>query len=258
MLSTSYRPGAPVWLDLASPDVPASAGFYGTLFGWTHPADGYGLFRLGDRTVAALGPLPEPDAPPGWTLSFATADADRTADLVRRAGGRVRTGPYDVLGAGRTATCTDPTGAGFALWQPHDVRGLDVVDEPGSLCWTECYSVDAQRAKAFYRTVLDWQEYDIPLAGLTLTVLTPAGGGSDDAHGDLVQLGPEQTARGTRSHWLPYLEVTDVDSLLATAEALGATVRVPAMDVPGMGRLAQLQDPHGAVFAVITSERPGA
>ncbi|MFI6157090.1 VOC family protein [Kitasatospora sp. NPDC051170] len=262
MLDTTYRPGAPVWLDLATADTRASADFYTALFGWTHATDGpgtgdYGFFHLHGRTAAALGPLPTPDTPPAWTLHFATADADRTTDLVRHAGGRVRHGPHDVLTAGRTAHCTDPTGADFSVWQPHDTRGLDVVDEPGSLCWTECHSVDAERAKTFYRTVFDWQEHDVPFAGRTFTVLTPAGSGSDDAHGDLVQLDPEDTARGTGSHWLPYFEVPDVDTALATAQHLGATVRAPATDLPGMGRLAQLLDRHGAAFAVITSEKPG-
>ena len=31
---TSYQPGTPSWVDLASPDLAASAAFYSTLFGW--------------------------------------------------------------------------------------------------------------------------------------------------------------------------------------------------------------------------------
>ncbi|MFI2611610.1 VOC family protein [Kitasatospora sp. NPDC018619] len=262
MLNTDFRPGSPDWLDLSSPDTRASADFYSTLFGWTFDpagpeAGGYGFFQLDGRTVAALGPLPEDAAAPGWTLYFATEDADRTTALVEQAGGRVRVAPFDVLGAGRTAAYTDPTGADFAVWQPHGTRGLDLVTEEGSLCWAECYSVDAERDKAFYRAVFDWQEQDVPLGEVMYTVLTPAGGGTDDAHGGIMQLGPEHTARGTRSHWLPYFEVPNADASLAIADTLGATVRIPAMDVHGVGRLAQLVDPHGAVFAVITSARPG-
>jgi uncharacterized protein len=262
MLNTAFRPGAPNWLDLSSPDTRASVDFYTALFGWTFEpagaeAGGYGFFRLEGRTVAALGPLTEEGALPGWTVYFTTVDADRTTELVEQAGGRVRFTPFDVFAAGRMGGYTDPTGADFAVWQPRDTRGLDLVDREGSLCWTECYSVDAERAKAFYRTVFGWQEQDVPLGEVLYTVLTPAGGGTDDAHGGIMQLGPEHTARGTSSHWLPYFEVPNADASLAIADKLGATVRIPPMDVHGVGRLAQLVDPQEAVFAVITSAKPG-
>lgn len=261
MLTTDYRPGAPIWLDLGSPDTRASADFYTALFGWSAESAGpeagdYGLFRLDGRTVAALGPLVDEGSLPTWTVYFATPDADRTTELVQQAGGRVRFAPFDVFTAGRMAGYTDPAGADFAVWQPHDTRGLDLVTEEGSLCWTECYSVDAERAKSFYRAVFGWQERDVAFGETRYTVLTPADGGTDDAHGGIMQLGPEHTARGTSSHWLPYFEVPNVDAGLAIATALGATVRIPAMDVPRIGRLAQLQDPHGAVFAIITSAGP--
>ncbi|MFI8459166.1 VOC family protein [Kitasatospora sp. NPDC085464] len=263
MLNTAFRPGAPDWLDLSSPDTRASVDFYTALFGWTFDSagpesGGYGFFRLDGRIVAALGPLTDDSALPGWTLYFATPDADRTTALVEKAGGRVRFAPFDVFTSGRMAGYTDPTGADFAVWQPHDTRGLDVVDEEGSLCWAECHSIDAELAKSFYRTVFDWQEQDVPFDGSIYTVLTPAGGGTDDAHGGIVQLGPQQTAAGTGSHWLPYFEVPNADASLAIAGTIGATVKVAAADVHGVGRLAQLVDPHGAVFAVITSAPPGA
>ncbi|MEV6979391.1 VOC family protein [Kitasatospora sp. NPDC093806] len=262
MLSTAFRPGAPDWLDLTGPDVPGSVAFYTAVLGWSHApagpgAGGYGFFRQDGRTVAALGPSTDGGARAAWTVYFATLDADRTTELVRQAGGRVRFTPFDVFTSGRMAGYTDPTGADFAVWQAHDLRGLDTVTEPGSLCWTECCSVDAEAAKAFYRTVFGWQEQDVPLGEGYYTVLTPPGGGTEDAHGGIVQLDPAETAAGTGSHWLPYFEVPDVDARLATAERLGATVRLPATDVHGVGRLGRLVDPHGAAFAVITSAPPG-
>ncbi|MGW4898272.1 VOC family protein [Kitasatospora sp. NPDC004240] len=262
MLTTDYVPGSPNWLDLASPDIRASADFYTTVLGWTladagPEAGGYGFFRQGGRTVAALGPLAEDASAPAWTVYFCTTDADRTTELVETAGGRVRFAPFDVLTSGRMAGYTDPTGADFAVWQPHDTRGLDAVTELGTLCWAECYSVDAELAKTFYRSVFGWQEQDVPVGSALYTVLTPAGGGTEDAHGGLMQLGPEQTAAGTGSHWLPYFEVPNPDAAVALAEQLGATVRIPATDLHGVGRFAQLVDPHGAVFAVIASAPPG-
>ncbi|MFB8174185.1 VOC family protein [Kitasatospora purpeofusca] len=260
MLTTAFRPGAPNWLDLASPDTPASAAFYAGLFGWssaTGPgAARHSIFRRDGRTVAALGPVASEGDRAAWTVHFRTLDSDRTAALVRAAGGRVRFGPFDVLNSGRTTGCTDPTGADFAVWQPHAVDGLDAVTEPGSLCWTECFSIDAEAAKTFYRAVFGWQEQDVPLGLDLYTVLTPPGGGTADAHGGICPIPPEDAAAGISSHWLPSFEVPDVDATLATAERLGATVRLPAEDVHGVGRLARLVDPHGAAFAVVTSAPP--
>ncbi|MFF1870860.1 VOC family protein [Kitasatospora herbaricolor] len=262
MLTTDYVPGSPNWLDLGSPDTAASAAFYGDLLGWAFAsagpaAGGYGFFQQDGRTVAALGPLTEEGATSAWTIYFRTTDADRTTAAVERAGGKVRFAPFDVFTNGRMAGYTDPTGADFAVWQPHDTVGLDAVNDPGTLCWTECYSTDAEAGKAFYRAVFDWQEQDVPFGDVTYTVLTPAGGGTDDGQGGIMQLGPEQTAAGTTSHWLPYFEVLDPDACTATAERLGATVRIPPTDFHGVGRLAQIVDPHGAVLAVIRSAQPG-
>jgi hypothetical protein len=43
------------------------------------------------------------------------ASADRAAQVVTRAGGRILTGPMDVPGGGRIAMCVDPQGAAFAV-----------------------------------------------------------------------------------------------------------------------------------------------
>jgi len=263
VLTTDFAPGSPNWLDLGSPDTEAAEAFYTSLFGWTFTsagpqAGGYGFFQKDGRTVAALGPLSEEGAKPAWTLYFTTPDADATATLVGDAGGTVRAAPFDVFTNGRMAGFTDPTGAEFAVWQPGDTVGLDAVTSPGTLCWTELYSSDPTAAKAFYRAVFGWQEQDVPFGDTaTYTVLTPAGGGTDDGQGGILQLLPEQTAAGVSSHWLPYFEVPDTDAAVARAQKLGGAVRAPATDVHGVGRFAQLTDPDGAVFAVITSAAPG-
>ncbi|WP_035794072.1 VOC family protein [Kitasatospora mediocidica] len=262
MLTTTYIPGTPNWLDLGSPDSAASQAFYGGLFGWTFASagpnsGGYGFLQHNGRTVAAIGPLSEEGARSAWTLYFHTADADQTNKLVEQAGGTVRFGPFDVFANGRMAGYTDPTGAEFAVWQPGETAGLDAVTEVGTLCWTELHTSDPAAAKPFYRTVFGWQEQDVPFGDFTYTVVTPVGGGTDASQGGIAVLLPERTAAGTGSHWLPYFEVADVDATIARATELGGAVRAPAYDAPGVGRFAQLADPHGAAFSIITSAAPG-
>lgn len=58
------------------------------------------------------------------------------------------------------------------------------------------------------------------------------------------------TESGARSDWMIYTRVDDGQAAVAAAEARGAKVRVPYMDVGEPGGLAQLTDPVGAEFAV--------
>ncbi|MDH6127802.1 VOC family protein [Kitasatospora sp. GP82] len=262
MLTTDFVPGSPVWLDLGSPEPDAARSFYCALFGWTFDSLGpeagnHGLFRLGDRTVGGLGPPTEEGAAPAWTVHFATGDIDATTDRARQAGGSVRFGPVDVFTHGRTSGLTDPTGARFAARQPLGTSGLGAVTVPGALCWTELLSTDPAAAKRFYRSVFGWQEQDVPFGDTTYTVVTPDGGGTDSGQGGIIQLLADQAATGLGSQWLPYFEVPDTDAAIAGAQRLGATVRAPAEEAHGVGRFAQLTDPHGAAFAVITTAAPG-
>ncbi|RMG61620.1 MAG: VOC family protein, partial [Calditrichaeota bacterium] len=56
------------------------------------------------------------------------------------------------------------------------------------------------------------------------------------------------------SHWLVYFAVEDCDATVKTAQSLGGQVLVSPSDIPGVGRFAILQDPQGAVFAIIKLE----
>ncbi len=258
MLTTSYVSGAPVWIDLGSPDVEAAATFYGALFGWEfQPAGpdvgGYGMFTLDGKIVAALGPLTEEGASSAWTLYFHTVDADATAKAVEQAGGTVRFAPDDVFTAGRMAGFTDPTGAQFAVWQPFETSGLDAVTVPNTLCWTELHTTDPNAAKTFYRSVFGWDTQDMPMDGFTYTVTYPSGGGEETSQGGIMGISDEMAGSGMKPRWQPYFEVVDCDAVVAGTSKNGGTVLMPPIDTEGIGRFAMLSDPFGAPFAVITS-----
>jgi predicted enzyme related to lactoylglutathione lyase len=259
MLSTDFAAGAPNWVDLGVPDVSAAAAFYRATLGWEFrsagpDAGGYGFFTLGGKTVAAAGPLGEPGASPRWTIYFHSPDADVTAEAVRKAGGTVSVEPMDVSTHGRMAEFGDPAGARFALWQPGDTKGLEAVNDPGTLCWAELHTSDTAAAKGFYQAVFGWETDDMSMGEFTYTVIRPAGGGGDSGQGGITPL--ETEPAGVRPYWLPYFEVADCDATVATATRQGGTVRMPPTDIPGTGRFAALADPAGAVFAVIASVAP--
>ncbi|MFH8348962.1 VOC family protein [Streptomyces sp. NPDC018045] len=260
MLTTRYVPGAPNWLDLGAPDIDAAAAFYGDVFGWTFrsagpDAGGYGFFQLDGKTVAGAGPLTEEGASPAWTVHFHSPDVDALAKTVEQAGGTVRFGPCDVFTAGRLAGFTDPTGADFAVRQPGDIQGLDVVSVSNAMCWTELYTTDAAAAKRFYRTVFGWETADNRVGeNMIYTVASPTGTdpSGDAGHAGILQLGAEHLEAGSTPEWHPYFAVEDCDATVAASTERGATAIVPPADAEGIGRLAMLLDPFGAPYALLT------
>jgi hypothetical protein len=113
-------PGAFTWNELASPDVEASAGFYGDLFGWTTEAMEGGPFpylvikSADGRTNGGIRPQ-MPQEPPYWLVYFGVDDADAGAAEVERLGGSKLSGPMSI-GPGQIAIVQDPQGAVFALY----------------------------------------------------------------------------------------------------------------------------------------------
>lgn len=262
MLTTHYVPGAPNWLDLGAPDIDAAVAFYTGVFGWTFQSagpdsGGYGFFQKGGKTVAAVGPLTAEGANPAWTVYFHTSDADATGRAVEQAGGTVRFPAMDVFTAGRMAGFTDSAGAEFAVWQPGDVQGLETVMEPDTMCWVELHTKDVAAAKSFYRSVFSWDYQDMSMGdGMVYTVVSAQGGGEGDdtSHGGIMQLPKENVEAGAGSEWHPYFGVDDCDATFAAATGRGATVLMPPSNAPGVGRLALLKDPDGAVFALIKGD----
>ena len=252
---TSYEPGTPSWADLATPDVDASARFYGDLFGWEvesagppEETGGYGFFKLRGHRVAGVGPLMQEDQPPVWSTYVSTDDADAVAARATQAGGAVIVEPMNVMDAGRMAFVMHAGGGAVGVWQPGRTIGAELVNEPGAMAWNELHTSDADGAKAFYSAVFGWIADDQPLGESTYTVFQLAGRGIGGMMPDLPPDAPP--------FWLTYFEVSDCDATVAKAQELGGSVAWPAAEMEGVGRFAGLSDPHGIQFAVITSVQP--
>ncbi|MGA5453627.1 VOC family protein [Streptomyces umbrinus] len=262
MLTTRFVTGAPNWVDLGTSDIDGATSFYNGLFGWDFrsagpESGGYGFFQLTGKTAAGGMQTSPEQGPPSWNVFFQTPDADATAKAVERTGGKVLMPPDDVMKEGRLAVFSDKAGVSFGVWQPGQLRGIDIAGDPGSLCWVELYTPDIAAAAAFYYSVLGLETSAMPFPGGTYTCLNPAEGGEDSMFGGVVPLADDPTEQETGAYWLPYFEVADTDALVAKAEELGGTVRMPATSLEGVGRIAKLADPYGARFAVIKSEPQG-
>jgi predicted enzyme related to lactoylglutathione lyase len=250
-----FAPGTPCWVDLGSPDIAASAAFYGGLFGWTAftaaepEAGGYTTFLKDGQAVAAVGPLAGPEQPPAWTVYFATPDADALSDRVRGAGGGVLMAPFDVFDYGRMAVCADPEGAVFGVWQAGTMEGADLLAAQGALGWVELASRDPEGARGFYRLALQVGDRVVPYESFEYT-LWLAG---DAAVAGMVPMEGDLWPVGVPPHWMVYFVVADCDYTAARVSELRGSVSVPPTDTPA-GRFAVLGDPHGALFSIITPD----
>lgn len=248
----SYAQGTPCWVELMTPEQQAAGAFYTGLFGWDideTPLDDVGSVyltgALKDDAVAGItGQMPELEGHPAfWGVYLAVDDVDATVAKVEPAGGKIEAGPFDVMDLGRMAAIQDPTGARVNLWQAGETIGTARANEPGTPIWNELVTPDVERATKFYGDIVGMgvQKMEMPEGSYTsLTVNDrPIGGAM------------EPMMEGMPPHWNVYFNVTSVDETVAQAESLGGTVIAPAFDVDGVGRMAFLADPQGAMFAIM-------
>ncbi|MGI8987557.1 MAG: VOC family protein [Nocardioidaceae bacterium] len=240
--------GTPCWVELASSDPAAGAAFYRDLLGWDvreGPA-GSGGYRLAFRRGQVVAGI-RPGASAGWTVYLASDDMRATLHAVVTVGGRVLTPPTALLGEAVMAVAEDTTGAAFGVWQPLDLIGARLVNEPGAFCWSELMTSDYELARAFYGGVFGF-EYDDRSASthaysmLRLDAATVGGIGA-------VGPGPSPDP----SHWLTYFSAEDVDGVAGRAAGLGGHVRVAPTDTP-LGRMAVLQGLEREHFAVLQAD----
>ncbi|MGP3638171.1 VOC family protein [Streptomyces sp. 24-1644] len=256
MLNPSFVTGIPNWIDLGTPDIEAATAFYRGLFGWEllpgGPETGeYGMYTLNGNSAAGVMTVPEDQAKSAWSVYFQSPDADATAKSVAQAGGNVLFEPMDVLEFGRMAGFTDNQGAYFGVWQPGTNSGLGVIQEPGSLIWSELHTSDVSAAAGFFQTLFGWETDEMSFPGGSYTTVRPAGGSPESSFGGLVRLSDVRAEADRGPHWLPYFTVEDCDAASAQAGRLGGSVTVASQDIEGVGRIAHLTDPFGAAFALI-------
>jgi predicted enzyme related to lactoylglutathione lyase len=209
---TGYTAGTPCWVELSgTPDIEASAAFYGELLGWELPElpssaelGGYRRAKKGGKDVAGVSPRMEDGQPTVWATYVSVVDATATLAKVGEAGGQVIVEPMDVQGLGTMAVFTDPT-----------VFGWGYDDEPSPRVGT--YTI--------------WKVGDAMVGGML----------------DLNALGmPAEIP----ANWLVYFTVEDADAAVAKVESGGGSVMNGPIDIP-VGRFAVVSDQFGATFAVM-------
>jgi predicted enzyme related to lactoylglutathione lyase len=119
---------------------------------------------------------------------------------------------------------------------------------PGQFCWTDLDTTDVAGAKKFYRGLFGWEAKDFPM------------GPGDEKYSILRVDGKDACAlypmdAGARAMkatptWLPYIAVKSVARSATKAKAAGGKICLGPLDVMDNGRMAIVQDPTGAGFAL--------
>ena len=251
---TSHSPGTFCWVDLSTTDAESAKSFYSQLLGWTaidNPVGNgmvYSMMQKDGKNVCGLYEMTADMAgvPPHWSSYISVSDVDAEVERITSAGGAVVMPPGDVFEAGRMAFVADPTGAAFGLWQAKEHIGAELVQEPGSLGWTELNTTDTDAAANFYATVFGWNHGTMPMS--------PEEGDyhvfdvNDQGIAGMIEIQPHWGE--VPPHWSVYFYVDDVDASFERAQELGAEVVVPVMPANNV-RFAFLKDPQGVYFGIV-------
>lgn len=123
----------------------------------------------------------------------------------------------------------------------------------GSFIWYELMTPDPDAAAAFYGDVVGWTvgANAMPEGGMDYRMIARSNGRFS---GGVMALTDEMIGGGAKPGWLGYIYVPDVDAEVERILAEGGQVRMPAMTMEGVGRMAMVTDPLGAPFYLMTPQ----
>jgi uncharacterized protein len=123
-------------------------------------------------------------------------------------------------------------------------------DNTGNFVWYELSTNDLEGAIKFYGDVVGWDTQKFGGAEPAYWIWM-AG---DSGIGGLMALTEESKQVNASPNWVGYVNVADVDALVAKVGTLGGRTCVPPRDIPTVGRIGIFADPQGAILAVIKPE----
>jgi predicted enzyme related to lactoylglutathione lyase len=243
-----------VWQELMTEDTAAASAFYTKLLGWHAKGSGgdpaYTEFHAGPTAVGGMMKTPDSakamGAKPMWMPYIGVDQVDSSVKQIEGLGGKVVRPASDIPNVGRFAVVTDPQGAVFAVFTsstpPMPRSG---PPKPGEFSWNELATTDQEAAIGFYGKVFGWEalfRHDMGPMGTYLIF-----GADGVQYGGMFKMSPHH---GPHPFWLPYAAVADADASAKVVTASGGRIVNGPMDVPGEGRIAQLTDPAGVLFAI--------
>ncbi len=121
------------------------------------------------------------------------------------------------------------------------------MSEPGTIAWVDLTVANAENLRDFYTAVVGWECEALEVGDYSDFVMRPAGGGAAVA-GICHAQGVNQ---GLPPQWMVHITVADLDASLARCQELGGKVRAEPFQMGTFGRMAVIEDPAGAVAALL-------
>lgn len=131
-----------------------------------------------------------------------------------------------------------------------------MADERGAFIWYELMTDDPARAREFYAAVVGWDiaaKNSVPGGAMDYRMINRADGGFA---GGVLALSPQMRATGAKPGWFGYVHVPDIDDAARAFVAAGGAIHMGPNDMAGVGRIALVADPQGAVIYLMTPFPP--
>ena len=128
------------------------------------------------------------------------------------------------------------------------------MSEHGEVWWTELNTHHPEKARKFYTEIMGWKAHTTAMADMsrppkpgepsytTFMMGEKPGCGCFHMEGEMF--------KGVPDHWFTYFSVKDADAAAKAVTAAGGKVIRQPWDIPGVGRIAILQDVNGGMFGV--------
>lgn len=252
MTTGARKNGEFCWINMLTPDLAGSQDFYAKVFGWTYaelPGMGGAIAMVDGQEIGGVWDLNSPNTPKGTPpcigVMIRTDSCDALAAKVQSLGGTSKP-PFDIMTNGRMGECFDPNGAQFDTWQPIEKPGMTADPmSHGVPSYFETMTTDVAKATAFYTGSFGWTASVKDMGGMEYTTFLLG----DQPVAGMMPIAPQMGP--IPPHWGVYFTVKDADAAAATAKSLGATLFIPPMDIPGVGRFAGVISPQGVRFYII-------
>ncbi len=129
--------------------------------------------------------------------------------------------------------------AGWVMLKiPAPGRRQDIV---GRIIHIELAAANLEKTAAFYTEAFGWKAEPSPFIGGYLVAETGEGDGID---------GAIMSREYQQQPAIAWLQVDDLEAMLAAVGAAGGTVAGEVQDLPGVGRLAYVRDPEGTLIGL--------
>lgn len=120
------------------------------------------------------------------------------------------------------------------------------IPENNTICWRELATKDLPTAMEFYSKLFGWDLQQSKVTPMDYKEIITDG----TARGGMMAI-DENWPPEVPTHWKSYVAVANADETVEKIKEQGGTVQMGPFDAPGIGRMAMVDDPAGAAFAII-------